>query len=130
MEIGAGGSQIFENYKAKIKQRSATTKPATTDIASTSTGFLALPEQHELQRRKSCENISKAVVDPDLGDSSRFQRRSHIRSTWSSNRIAAATNRKRIEDLKIQIQTTTTSTVTSNNKKPFLHKIGKMFTSY
>ena len=127
MEIGAGGSQIFENYKAKIKQRA--TKTATADITST-TGFLALPEQHELQRRKSCENISKAVVDPDLGDSSRFQRRSHIRSTWSSNRIAAATNRKRIEDLKIQIQTTTTSTVTSNNKKPFLHKIGKMFTSY
>ena len=128
MEIGAGGSQIFENYKAKIKQRATTTK---TDATAnfTSTGFLALPD-HELQRRKSCENISKAVVDPDLGDSSRFQRRSHIRSTWSSNRIAAATNRKRIEDLKIQIQTTTTSTVTSNNKKPFLHKIGKMFTSY
>ena len=123
MEIGAGGSQIFENYKAKIKQRTTKTN---TDIG---TRFLALPE-HELQRRKSCENISKAVVDPDLGDSSRFQRRSHIRSTWSSNRIAAATNRKRIEDLKIQIQTTTTSTVTSNNKKPFLHKIGKMFTSY
>ena len=123
MEIGAGGSQIFENYKAKIKQRTTKTN---TDIG---TRFLALPEQ-ELQRRKSCENISKAVVDPDLGDSSRFQRRSHIRSTWSSNRIAAATNRKRIEDLKIQIQTTTTSTVTSNNKKPFLHKIGKMFTSY
>ena len=117
MEIGAGGSQIFENYKAKIKQRATTKNDAADNI--TSTGFLALPD-YELQRRKSCENISKAVVDPDLGDSSRFQRRSHIRSTWSSNRIAAATNRKRIEDLKIQIQTTT-STVTSNNKKPFLH---------
>ena len=123
MEIGAGGSQIFENYKAKIKQRA--TKTATADITST-TGFLALPEQHELQRRKSCENISKDL-DPDLGDSSKFQRRSHIRSTWSSNRIAA--NKQKREDLKKEQIQTTTSPVTSN-KKPFLHKIGKMFTSY
>ena len=118
MEIGAGGSQIFENYKAKIKQRTTKTN---TDIG---TRFLALPE-HELQRRKSCENISKDV-DPDLGDSSKFQRRSHIRSTWSSTRIAA--NKQKREDLKKE-QIQTTPPVTSN-KKPFLHKIGKMFTSY
>ena len=123
MEIGAGGSQIFENYKAKIKQRATTTKTDASDNI-TSTGFLALPD-HELQRRKSCENISKDV-DPDLGDSSKFQRRSHIRSTWSSTRIAA--NKQKREDLKKE-QIQTTPPVTSN-KKPFLHKIGKMFTSY
>ena len=34
-----------------------------------------------MQKGKSCESINNQ--DPDLGDSSRFVRRSHVRSTWS-----------------------------------------------
>ena len=69
-----GGSKVFENYKAQIKQRTS---------HDHSGGLLTVPDidPGSMQKGKSCESINNQ--DPDLGDSSRFVRRSHVRSTWS-----------------------------------------------
>ena len=75
----------------------------------TTAGFLAVPTL--LQRGKSCEHINDN--DPDLGDSSKFQRRCHARSTWSSNRMV-----KKHDEIKKDQQ---------QQKKHFLYKFGMIF---
>ena len=76
--MNAGGSKIFENYTAKIKERSSNINK---------NQHLQVP-QSDNNKRGSLNDLNE---DPDLGDSSRFTRRSKIRSTWSAGRRGSDT---------------------------------------
>lgn len=73
------GSKIFENYTAQIRERS-----------NQNGEWLAVPSMSSDVRRGSLNNISSE--DPDFGDSSRFTRRSKVRSTWSAGSITSRKN--------------------------------------
>ena len=81
---GISGSKIFENYTAQIKERSI----------KENGDFLTVPLAQE-ERRSSLTEL-----DPDLGDSSRFNRRCLARSTWNGRSIQDAHAKKKSHALR------------------------------
>ena len=98
-----GGSKIFENYTAKIKER--------TNLSSTGHQLQVPKNAGAVTKRGSLSDLNE---DPDLGDSSRFTRRSKIRSTWSAGRNTPAHN--------------TVADDANKKELKLFQKIGKLFT--
>ena len=113
-KVNSGGSKIFENYTAQIKERSQQKQPQNLLNVPAPVG----PSE---ARRGSLNDIQGP--DLDLGDSSRFTRRSLARSTWSGGRRNVG------GVLVIDDSNTARSKKAEQKKSPSLWKFGKLFSS-